>query len=136
MSDLKLKFQLICKNTLFGEKVSLVGNQSQLGNWDTNKSVELKTDQNNFPLWESNPISFNNNSNLEYKYIISNKNSHSIKWESFQGNRQLNLSNLNKGGEYIINDGEFSSNINPKITKKNQIKQILIIITKIKIFQI
>ena len=119
MSDLKLKFQLICKNTLFGEKVSLVGNQSQLGNWDTNKSVELKTDQNNFPLWESNPISFNNNSNLEYKYIISNKNSHSIKWESFQGNRQLNLSNLNKDGEYIINDGEFSSNINPKITKIN-----------------
>ncbi len=119
MSDLKLKFQLICKNTVFGENVSLVGNQTQLGNWDTNKSIELKTDKHIFPLWESNPISFNNNSNLEYKYIISNKNSHSIKWESFQGNRQLNLSNLNKDGEYIINDGEFSSNINPKITKIN-----------------
>ena len=119
MSDLKLKFQLICKNTVFGENVSLLGNQTQLGNWDTNKSVELKTDKHIFPLWESNPISFNKNSNLEYKYIISNKNSHSIKWESFQGNRQLNLSNLNKDGEYIINDGEFSSNINPKITKIN-----------------
>ena len=119
MSDLKLKFQLICKNTVFGENVSLVGNQTQLGNWDTNKSIELKTDKHIFPLWESNLISFNNNSNLEYKYIISNKNSHSIKWESFQGNRQLNLSNLNKDGEYIINDGEFSSNINPKITKIN-----------------
>ena len=119
MSDLKLKFQLICKNTVFGENVSLLGNQTKLGNWDTNKSVELKTDKHIFPLWESNPISFNNNSNLEYKYIISNKNSHSVKWESFQGNRQLNLSNLNKDGEYIINDGEFSSNINPKITKIN-----------------
>ena len=119
MSDLKLKFQLICKNTVFGENVSLVGNQTQLGNWETNKSIELKTDKHIFPLWESNLISFNNNSNLEYKYIISNKNSHSIKWESFQGNRQLNLSNLNKDGEYIINDGEFSSNINPKITKIN-----------------
>ena len=119
MSDLKLKFQLICKNTVFGENVSLLGNQTQLGNWDTNKSVKLKTDKHIFPLWESNPISFNNNSNLEYKYIISNKNSHSIKWESFQGNRQLNLSNLNKDGKYIINDGEFSSNINPKITKIN-----------------
>ena len=119
MSDLKLKFQLICKNTVFGENVSLLGNQTQLGNWDTNKSVELKTDKHIFPLWESNPISFNKNSNLEYKYIISNKNSHSVKWESFQGNRQLNLSNLNKDGEYIINDGEFSSNINPKITKIN-----------------
>jgi phosphoglucan,water dikinase len=119
MSDLKLKFQLICKNTVFGENVSLVGNQTQLGNWDTNKSIELKTDKHIFPLWESNLISFNNNSNLEYKYIISNKNSHSVKWESFQGNRQLNLSNLNKDGEYIINDGEFSSNINPKITKIN-----------------
>ena len=119
MSDLKLKFQLICKNTVFGENVSLLGNQTQLGNWDINKSIELKTDKHIFPLWESNPISFNNNSNLEYKYIISNKNSHSIKWESFQGNRQLNLSNLNKDGEYIINDGEFSSNINPKITKIN-----------------
>ena len=119
MSDMKLKFQLICKNTVFGENVSLLGNQTKLGNWDTNKSVELKTDKHIFPLWESNPISFNNNSNLEYKYIISNKNSHSVKWESFQGNRQLNLSNLNKDGEYIINDGEFSSNINPKITKIN-----------------
>ena len=119
MSDLKLKFQLICKNTVFGENVSLVGNQTQLGNWDTNKSIELKTDKHIFPLWESNLISFNNNSNLEYKYIISNKNSHSVKWESFQGNRQLNLSNLNKDGKYIINDGEFSSNINPKITKIN-----------------
>ena len=119
MSDLKLKFQLICKNTVFGENVSLVGNQTQLGNWETNKSIELKTDKHIFPLWESNLISFNNNSNLEYKYIISNKNSHSVKWESFQGNRQLNLSNLNKDGEYIINDGEFSSNINPKITKIN-----------------
>ena len=58
MSDIKLKFQLICKNTIFGENVSLVGNQSQLGNWDTNKLVELKTDKNIFPLWESNPISY------------------------------------------------------------------------------
>ena len=123
MSNLKLKFQLNCKYTIFGENVHLVGNSDQLGNWNTNKSIKLNTDSNIFPLWESNSILFNSKSNLEYKYIIKNQNNN-IKWESFSGNRELNLSKFEEGEEYIINDGEFNSKINPKISKiKSKFKE-------------
>ena len=120
MSYIKLKFQLICKDTIYGENICIVGNSNSLGNWDTNKSIELKTDSHIFPLWESNPITFNNKLNLEYKYIIMNKNYNNIKWESFLGNRQLNLSNLITDNEYLINDGEFNFNKNLRITEINQ----------------
>ena len=116
MSDLNLKFQLTCQNTQFGESVFLVGNISPMGNWDTNKSIKLNTDSSKFPLWESNIIPFKSKSNLEYKYIIKGQENN-IKWESFQGNRQLDLTKLKNDGEYLINDGKFSNLIKPKITK-------------------
>ena len=119
MSDLNLKFQLTCKNTQFGENVFLVGNTSPIGNWDTNKSIKLNTDSSIFPLWESNSISFKPKSNLEYKYIIKGHENNNIKWESFQGNRQLDLTKLKNDEEYLINDGEFSNLSEPKITKIN-----------------
>ena len=116
MSDLNLKFQLTCQNTQFGENVFLVGNISPMGNWDTNKSIKLNTDSSKFPLWESNIIPFKSKSNLEYKYIIKGQENN-IKWESFQGNRQLDLTKLKNDEEYLINDGKFSNLIKPKITK-------------------
>ena len=118
MSDLNLKFQLTCQNTQFGESVFLVGNISPMGNWDTNKSIKLNTDSSKFPLWESNIIPFKSKSNLEYKYIIKGQENN-IKWESFQGNRQLDLTKLKNDEEYLINDGKFSNLIKPKITKIN-----------------
>ena len=118
MSDLNLKFQLTCQNTQFGENVFLVGNTSPMGNWDTNKSIKLNTDSSKFPLWESNIIPFKSKSNLEYKYIIKGQENN-IKWESFQGNRQLDLAKLKNDEEYLINDGKFSNLIKPKITKIN-----------------
>ena len=118
MSDLNLKFQLTCQNTQFGENVFLVGNTSPIGNWDTNKSIKLNTDSSKFPLWESNIIPFKSKSNLEYKYIIKGQENN-IKWESFQGNRQLDLAKLKNDEEYLINDGKFSNLIKPKITKIN-----------------
>ena len=118
MSDLNLKFQLTYQNTQFGENVFLVGNTSPIGNWDTNKSIKLNTDSSKFPLWESNIIPFKSKSNLEYKYIIKGQENN-IKWESFQGNRQLDLTKLKNDEEYLINDGKFSNLIKPKITKIN-----------------
>ena len=122
MSGLKLKFQLICKNTYFGENVYLAGNSSSLGNWNTNKSIKLNTDSNKFPLWESNLISFKSKTNLEYKFIIKGQENNDIKWESFSGNRQLALLNLDKDEEYLIDNGEFNSLINPKILKLGRIE--------------
>ena len=116
MSNLKLKFQLNCNNTKFGENIFLLGNSSEIGNWDTNRALRLNTDQYKFPIWESNIISFNSKKNIEYKYIIKNDQNNSLSWESFNGNRHLNLSNLEKG-EYMINDGKFSQNENQNISK-------------------
>ena len=112
-----LKFQVECKQTRPGEEVYIIGNSSELGNWKVNHSIKLKTNSNLFPIWESNPISFNSKSQLEYKYIIKDS-SNNVKWENFKGNRTINLSSL-EDREYIVNDGKFSKNSNQSINKSN-----------------
>ena len=78
-----LKFQVECKQTKPGEEVYIIGNSSELGNWNVNNSKKLKTNSNLFPIWESNPISFQSKSKLEYKYII--KGNSNLNWENFDG---------------------------------------------------
>ena len=118
MSDLKLQFQVECKETHPGEEVYIVGNSNELGNWNINNSQELSTGPNKFPLWESHPILFQSKRQLEYKYIIKNS-SNNVKWESFSGNRSLNLSSL-ENCSYLINDGKFNNKSNQKINKSNE----------------
>ena len=117
MSNLCLQFQVECKETQLGEEVYIVGNANELGNWNAQNSKKLSTSSNKFPLWESNPISFSSKSKLEYKYIIQNK-SNNVKWENFDGNRIINLSNLDDSF-YMVNDGRFSNKSNQKINKSN-----------------
>ena len=117
MSNLCLQFQVECKETQLGEEVYIVGNANELGNWNAQNSKKLSTSSNKFPLWESNPISFSSKSKLEYKYIIKNK-SNNVKWENFDGNRIINLSNLDDSF-YMVNDGRFSNKSNQKINKSN-----------------
>jgi glucoamylase len=92
MSNINLKFKIKCDETKFGEELYITGNTKELGNWNSNNSKKLMSDSKKFPIWESNQISFNSNSNLEYKYII--KSSNNVKWENFSGNRELNFSKL------------------------------------------
>ena len=117
MSNLQLQFQIECKDTKPGEEVYLVGNANELGNWNAKNSQKLKTSSNKFPLWESNPISFDSKSELEYKYIIKNS-SNNVKWENFDGNRSINLSGLGNDF-YIVNDGRFSNKSSQEINKSD-----------------
>jgi phosphoglucan,water dikinase len=117
MSNLSIQFQVECKDTKPGEEVYLVGNTNELGNWKSENSQKLKTSSNKFPLWESSPISFQSKSQLEYKYIIIGK-SHHVKWESFDGNRTIDLSSLGNDF-YIVNDGRFSNKSNQQINKSD-----------------
>ena len=117
MSDLSLQFQIECKDTKPGDNVYVVGNASELGNWKAENSQKLKTDKNKFPLWESEPISFNSKTQLEYKYIIKN-NSKNVRWENFQGNRTLDLSSL-ENGLYYVNDGRYSNRGGQNINRSN-----------------
>ena len=117
MSDLSLQFQIECKDTKPGDSVYVVGNASELGNWKAEKSQKLKTNSSRFPLWESEPISFNSKTQLEYKYIIKS-GSKNVRWENFKGNRTLDLSSL-ENGLYCINDGKFSNRAGQSINKSN-----------------
>ena len=118
MSNINLKFKIKCDETKFGEEVYITGNTEELGNWNSNNSKKLMSDSKKFPIWESNQISFNSNSNLEYKYII--KSSNNVKWENFSGNRELNFSKLENNNFYLINDGKFNEKTEPKINKINE----------------
>ena len=122
MSNLNLTFQIRCSETKFGEEVFLLGNCNELGNWDIQKSKKLSTDSDKFPLWESDVVIFPKNLKFEYKYIIKNSSS-GIKWENFQGNRNLNLSSYSPDN-YIVNDGNFNFNTNPIIERLNKDKKI------------
>ena len=119
MSDLSLQFQIECKDTKPGDSVYVVGNASELGNWKAENSQKLKTNKSKFPLWESEPISFNSKTQLEYKYIIKN-NSKNVRWENFQGNRTLDLSSL-ENGLYYVNDGRYSNRGGQSINKSNEL---------------
>ena len=118
MPDLKIQFQVECRETKPGESIYVVGNSSELGNWKAENAIKLKTNKGKFPLWESEPISFQSNSQLEYKYII-NSSSNNVKWEKFKGNRILNLSSL-ENNLYFVNDGKFSNNSNQRISQSNE----------------
>ena len=118
MSNINLKFKIKCDETKFGEELYITGNTKELGNWNSNNSKKLMSDSKKFPIWESNQISFNSNSNLEYKYII--KSSNNVKWENFSGNRELNFSKLENNNFYLINDGKFNEKTEPKINKINE----------------
>ena len=118
MSEKGLFIQFILKTeTKLGQNLYISGSTNELGNWDKNKSIKLKTEEGKYPIWESEFIKFNDvNSVLEYKYILmpNYKNEKdSIEWET-NDNRKLDLSKY-KIGSYIVDDGNFSDKSSQKI---------------------
>ena len=122
--EIQLQFQVECDLTKPGEELYIIGNSKELGEWNKQDIKESqKLNCISFPLWQSPPISFKNKTSLEYKFIIkdpSNNDENCIKWEnSFQGNRILDLSNLDCC-LYLIDDGIFNQKSDPKITKLHE----------------
>ena len=118
MSEKGLFIQFILKTeTQLGQNLYISGSTNELGNWDKNKSIKLKTEEGKYPIWESEFIKFNEvNSNLEYKYILIPNyklEKDSIEWET-NDNRKLDLSKY-KIGSYIVDDGNFSDKSSQKI---------------------
>ena len=114
MSDKGLSLQFILKGeTKLGEEIYITGAVNELGNWDLCKCPKLNTTPSSYPLWESDFIKFNNKyTNLEYKFFIrkecdKGKDKEEIFWEKFDGNRKLDMSNINDGFNIIY--GEFSN---------------------------
>ena len=114
MSDKGLSLQFILNGkTELGQEIYITGAVNELGNWDLCKCPKLNTTPSSYPLWESDFIKFNNKyTNLEYKFFIrkecdKGKDKEEIKWEEFDGNRKLDMSNINEGFNIIY--GEFSN---------------------------
>ena len=114
MSDKGLSLQFILNGiTELGQEIYITGAVNELGNWDLCKCPKLNTTPSSYPLWESDFIKFNNKyTNLEYKFFIrkecdKGKDKEEIFWEKFDGNRKLDMSNINDGFNIIY--GEFSN---------------------------
>lgn len=85
-------------DTLWGDKVLLVGNTPQLGDWEpARSSLVLTTDARSYPMWRCNvdielPIS---GQALEYKLVVVRGSSHPhlgsrvVEWEPLAANRRL-----------------------------------------------
>ena len=144
MSDKGLSLQFILKcETKLGEEIYITGAVNELGNWDLCKCPKLNTTPSSYPLWESDFIKFNNKyTNLEYKFFIrkecdKGKDKEEIFWENFEGNRKLDMSNINDGFNIIY--GEFSNLSFQKIEtleeklKVNNINEIIDDIKNMKI---
>ena len=95
-----LTFTLYCTATRIGEIVKVTGNAPQLGDWNPFNALTLHTTPDTFPVWSAGIImsksQFDNLQLLEYKYIITSKDvpNSEVIWESFPGNRQAQLNQL------------------------------------------
>ena len=64
--------------TVWGQNVYVVGNISQLGNWNTNNAISLSA--SNYPIWNGT-INLPPSTTIQYKYIKKDGNGNVI-WES------------------------------------------------------
>lgn len=68
--------------THYGDKVYVVGNLNQYGNWNPENGLEMFTNKKSYPLWKSDSVEVNNTImlNLEYKFVIIKSNG-VVVWE-------------------------------------------------------
>lgn len=105
----QVKFQ--CQyHTVFTEELKLVGNIEELGNWDINKSIAMKTDSSNYPLWESTieficPIGMT----IEYKFLVYTTKGYI--WEKLPNPIEPRKVALLTSGNYIITNKQGSPNV-------------------------
>ncbi|TGJ85214.1 hypothetical protein E0Z10_g3547 [Xylaria hypoxylon] len=72
----------VTKVTVYGQTVKIVGNTSQLGNWDTSKAIALSASQytSSNPIW-SGSVTLTPGQSVQYKYIVVNTDG-SVTWEA------------------------------------------------------
>lgn len=77
-------FQVVCE-TSPGEVAAVVGGCPELGAWSTPDARRLSCG-NTYPLWKSDPVPVNV-AQLEYKFLVVNETTKSVRWEPLPGNR-------------------------------------------------
>lgn len=87
--------------TEFGEKVAVVGSESQLGNWQISHCHELVTNEDVVPAWFSKkPALLPLKKKVAYKYVVLNDRNEIVRWEEIEGNRELTPT----GVEMLVED--------------------------------
>lgn len=83
-SSTQAAINFTCNNgtTSWGQNVYIVGNNAQLGNWDTSKAVKL--DPSNYPSWTGTVSGFTANSNVQWKCI--KRDSGAVVWQGGSNN--------------------------------------------------
>lgn len=67
--------------------VAIIGNQPQLGEWDTTKAVLMKQSDQDGTLWEQN-VTFKMATAVKYKYCVVHRGTQRVlHWETIPGNR-------------------------------------------------
>ncbi|MEH2219903.1 MAG: DUF1796 family putative cysteine peptidase [Nostoc sp.] len=111
------RFQ-ITAYTQTGESIGVVGSTPELGLWDINKCVHLRTSGDRYPLWwadidiqELGNVSRQATSCLrqrvEYKYVRLDANGNA-RWESlFDTNRWIPIDFKDRSSTIIVDDGAF-----------------------------
>lgn len=83
-------------NTMFSERVVLVGNENFLGSWDPQKGLNLSTNPCEYPQWFlSTPLKFPKGSIVQFKFLVM-KDDQIIRWESLPGKKNRHY--------YVVHD--------------------------------
>ncbi|CAD8168735.1 unnamed protein product [Paramecium octaurelia] len=84
-------FRIYCK-TQFYQRVKVVGNKPQLGNWNPTYGLQLLTNESMYPLWFTDyPLELPAYSKLEFKVVIIDDQN--CIWECCP-NREMNVQSL------------------------------------------
>ena len=100
-------------HTQKGEFIGLVGSTPELGMWDVNKCVPLRTNGESYPLWWTDieidvPSSLESSysQNIEYKYVRIRVDG-SVQWEAWGANRWIPIESDLPPSTIIVEDGWF-----------------------------
>lgn len=96
---MKISFKLNNARTTLGEQIFIVGNQTNLGNWNLDRAKEMETNSSIHPAWISSSsaivLTKMDSAKIEYKYINCQvdhfKQKQKVTWENGD-NRRLDLS--------------------------------------------
>jgi hypothetical protein len=78
--------------TQWGETVAVVGDAEQLGAWQPERGVRMSTCDATYPIWRCEPLLLSEDGAIEYKFVVMNESTGSVRWEPLQHNRRLEFS--------------------------------------------
>ena len=115
-----LQFRVKYKSRI-GQILHICGNVAELGNWNSDNSPKLRTNQSLYPIWESNfnfclPVGMT----IEYKYVLIDEKNNK-EWEQLPNNSVRTLTMIKPGNFLVINE---MGNLDLKIIDKSTTKEI------------